>query len=145
MATPTPSTNTPQKHLAAFSSPAPRSVPAMMNYDSPAVLNMLSEGGVGMGISMSGMGMSQLGLSASAMGRADEDERRRRLENIIATLKEKPGRVGEEGIVALCKKEGMEIDRDSPELGVQVLVLAIGAEAMCEVCRVRALGQSQVC
>ncbi|PSN73436.1 hypothetical protein BS50DRAFT_186787 [Corynespora cassiicola Philippines] len=133
MATPTPSTNTPQKHLAAFSSPAPRSVPAMMNYDSPAVLNMLSEGGVGMGISMSGMGMSQLGLSASAMGRADEDERRRRLENIIATLKEKPGRVGEEGIVALCKKEGMEIDRDSPEPGVQVLVLAIGAEAMCEV------------
>jgi hypothetical protein len=135
MATPTPSTNTPQKHLAAFSSPIPRSVPAMgmMNYDSPAVMNLLHEGGVGMGISMSGMGMSSLGLSASAMGRADEDERRRRLENIIATLKTKPGRVGEEGIIGLCKKEGLDVEREELPGGVVMLALVIGSEVMCDV------------
>ncbi|KAF2874408.1 mediator of RNA polymerase II transcription subunit 1-domain-containing protein [Massariosphaeria phaeospora] len=133
MATPTPSTNTPQKHLAAFSSPAPRSVPPMMNYDSPAVLTMLNEGSVGMGISMSGMGMSQLGLSASAMGRADEDERRRRLENIIATLKTKPGRVGEEGITALCKKEGLDVDREVLPDGSVMLTLIIGSETICDI------------
>ncbi|KAF2801031.1 hypothetical protein K505DRAFT_344743 [Melanomma pulvis-pyrius CBS 109.77] len=132
MATPTPSTNTPQKHLAAFSSPIPRSVP-MMNYDSPAVMNLMHDGGVGMGISMSGMGMSSLGLSASAMGRADEDERRRRLENIIATLKTKPGRVGEEGIIGLCKKEGLDVEREELPGGVVVLALVIGSEVMCDV------------
>lgn len=132
MATPTPSTNTPQKHLAAFSSPAPRSVPPT-NFDSPAILNMLSEGGIGMGISMSGMGMSQLGLTASQMGRADEDERRRRLESIIAMLNKKSGRVGEEGIIALCKKEGVEFERAVEGDGSVILTLVIGNEAMCDI------------
>lgn len=86
-----------------------------------------------MGISMSGMGMSSLGLSASAMGRADEDERRRRLENIIATLKTKPGRVGEEGIIGLCKKEGLDVEREELPGGVVMLALVIGSEVMCDV------------
>ncbi|KAF2735333.1 hypothetical protein EJ04DRAFT_543127 [Polyplosphaeria fusca] len=140
MATPTPSTNTPQRHLPAFSSPAPRSVPGTgpvaMNFDSPAALGIhFGEGGVGMGLSMSmsGLGMSGLGLSASAMGRADEDERRRRLESIIATLKAKPGRVGEEGIIGLCKKEGLEVERETKPGGGVVLVLLIGSEALCEI------------
>jgi hypothetical protein len=105
----------------------------MMNFDSPAVMNLLQEGGVGMGISMSGMGMSSLGLSASGMGRADEDERRRRLENIIATLKTKPGRVGEEGIIGLCKKEGLDVEREELPGGVVMLALVIGSEVMCDV------------
>ncbi|KAF2243953.1 hypothetical protein BU26DRAFT_523499 [Trematosphaeria pertusa] len=133
MATPTPSTNTPQKHLAALSSPAPRSVPPI-NFDSPAVLNMLSEGGVGMGISMSGLGMSQLGLSASQMGRADEDERRRRLESIITMLKGKPGRVSAENITALCGKEGIVVDHEeSTDKSNVTLTLVIGNEAMCDI------------
>ena len=86
-----------------------------------------------MGISMSGMGMSSLGLSASGMGRADEDERRRRLENIIATLKTKPGRVGEEGIIGLCKKEGLDVEREELPGGVVMLALVIGSEVMCDV------------
>lgn len=140
MATPTPSTNTPQKHLPTFSSPAPRSVPGMVNFDSPAALGLLAEGGIGMGISMSGMsgmgigmgmGMSGLGLSASAMGRADEDERRRRLMSIIDTLKTKPGRISQEGILALCKKEGLEVIEEPQRNAVVELLLMIGSEAMC--------------
>ena len=111
----------------------------MMNYDSPAVMNLLQEGGVGMGISMSGMGMSSLGLSASAMGRADEDERRRRLESIIATLKAKPGRISEEGIIGLCKKEGLEVEREEMPNGVVMLALVIGSEVMCDVGIVRSI------
>ncbi|KAF2260588.1 hypothetical protein CC78DRAFT_571157 [Lojkania enalia] len=137
MATPTPSTNTPQKHLPAFSSPAPRSVPGTgtipVNFDSPAALGIAFEGGVGMGISMSGMGMSQLGLSASAMGRADEEERRRRLESVIATLKSRPGRVGEEGIIELCKKEGLEVVREPQGSNGVMLTILIGSETLCEI------------
>lgn len=130
MATPTPSSNTPQKHLMAHSSPAPRSVPPMA-FDSPAVLNMLNDGAIGMGISMSGMGLSQLGLSQ--LGRADEDERRRRLENIVHMLKGQPGRVSEEGIIALCKKEGIDFERAVEGDGTTVLTLVIGNEAMCDI------------
>jgi hypothetical protein len=120
MTTPTPSATTAQKHLPAFSSPAPRSTPhtgattGMMNYDSPAMLNMLSEGGGGLGgVSMGGVNMdislSQLGIpSASAMGRADDAERTRRLHNIIDTLKHKPGRVSVENVLALCSRLGIE-------------------------------------
>ena len=143
MATPTPSTNTPQKTLPAFSSPAPRSVPntGTMNFDSPAALGIAFEnavGGVGMGISMSGMGMSSLGLSASAMGRADEEERRRRLESVIDMLKNKPGRVGVDGIIGLCNKQGLEVHRGPQGRGrdreSEMLELEIGTEALCEVC-----------
>ncbi|KAL5441753.1 hypothetical protein PMIN07_003985 [Paraphaeosphaeria minitans] len=133
MATPTPSTNTPQKqHLHNLSSPAPRSVPPM-NFDSPAVLNMLGEGGIGMGISMSGMGMSSLGLTASQLGRADEEERRRRLESIIALINKRKARVSEEGIAALCKQEHIDLMRDVQGDGTVLLVLGLGDEAVCEI------------
>jgi hypothetical protein len=119
MATPTPSSTTAQKHLPAFSSPAPRSTPhtgatGMMNYDSPAMLNMLSSGDGGLGgVPMGGVNMdislSQLGIpSASAMGRADDAERTRRLHNIVDTLKQKPGRVSVENVLALCSRLGIE-------------------------------------
>ncbi|KAF1977295.1 hypothetical protein BU23DRAFT_293680 [Bimuria novae-zelandiae CBS 107.79] len=138
MATPTPSTNTPQKHLHNLSSPAPRSVPPLNMLDSP--LNMLGEGGVGMGISMSGMGismsgmgMSSLGLTASQLGRADEDERRRRLETIIAMINKKKGRVSEEGIMALCKQDQVQLERSANADGSIVLTLVIGANAICDI------------
>lgn len=84
-----------------------------------------------MGISMSGM--SGLGLSASAIGRAaDDEERRRRLESVIATLKSKPGRVSEEGIMAMCKKEGLEVVREARG-SEALLTLLIGNDAMLDV------------
>lgn len=92
----------------------------MMNYDSPAMLNMLNEGGGALGgVPMGGVNMdislSQLGLpSASAMGRADEAERTRRLHNIIDTLKQKPGRVSEENVLALCNRLGIEPSKEGP-------------------------------
>jgi hypothetical protein len=141
MATPTPSTNTPSRHLPTFSSPAPRSVPHtgntnMLSYDSPAVLNMLNDassgmGGVGMGISMSGLGMSSLGLSASALGRADEAERTRRLQSIIEIIGRKPGRVSEEGLLALCKKLGVQVEKGTDE--AHSWMLLIGDEAVCDI------------
>ncbi|KAF9700688.1 hypothetical protein EKO04_001294 [Ascochyta lentis] len=141
MATPTPSTNTPQRHLPAFSSPAPRSVPhtgattGMMNYDSPAMLNMLNEGGAAMGgVPMGGVNMdislSQLGMpSASAMGRADEAERTRRLHNIIEILKQKPGRVSEENVLALCTRLGVP----SEKVGEGAYLLPVGESNLLEI------------
>jgi hypothetical protein len=141
MATPTPSTNTPSRLLPTFSSPAARSVPHtgntnMLPYDSPAMLNMLNDassgmGGVGMGISMSGLGMSSLGISASAMGRADEAERTRRLQNIIEIIGAKPGRVSEEGMLALCKRLGVQVEKNTAELHSWMLL--IGDEAVCDI------------
>ncbi|KAF1941340.1 hypothetical protein EJ02DRAFT_404825 [Clathrospora elynae] len=146
MATPTPSTNTPSKHVHAFCSPAPRSVPPtgnlnMMSYDSPAVLNMLNDassgmggvgmGGVGMGITMSSLGMSNLGLSASTLGRADEAERNRRLRMILEMIEKKPGRVSEEGLLALCTRMGILYEKHLDEAGMWSLV--IGDTAICDV------------
>ncbi len=144
MATPTPSMNTPQKHLPAFSSPAPRSVPhtgattGMMNYDSPAMLNMLNEGGGALGgVPMGGVNMdislSQLGMpTASAMGRADEAERTRRLHNIIDTLKQKPGRVSEKNVLALCTRLGIHYQKE----GGTEYILAVGESNLLEVSRI---------
>tara|TARA_R110002003_G_scaffold991_6_gene21902 strand:+ start:28675 stop:30678 length:2004 start_codon:yes stop_codon:yes gene_type:complete len=108
----------------------------MLSYDSPAVLNMLNDagsamGGVGMGISMSGLGMSSLGMSASAMGRADEAERSRRLQSIIEVVGGKPGRVSEEGLLALCKRLGVQVEKNTAE--AHSWMLLIGDEAVCDV------------
>ena len=80
-----------------------------MNFDSPAALGLSLEGGVGMGISMSGMsGLGGLGLAGSSMGgRADDEERRRRLEAVIATVGARPGRVSQEGVRSLCQRCGL--------------------------------------
>jgi hypothetical protein len=114
----------------------------MLSYDSP-VLNMLTDtssgmGGVGMGISMSGlgmsslgMGMSGLGMSASALGRADEAERSRRLRQILDIVGAKPGRVSEEGLLALCKKLGVSVEAHPGE--AHSWMLLIGDEAVCDI------------
>ena len=108
----------------------------MLSYDSPAVLNMLTDassgmGGVGMGISMSGLGMSSLGMTASAMGRADEAERSRRLQSILEVVGAKPGRVSENGMLALCKRLGVQVDKNSAE--AHSWMLLIGDEAVCDI------------
>ena len=84
-----------------------------------------------MGITMSGLGMSGLGLSASAMGRADEAERTRRLQSIIDIIGAKPGRVSEEGLLALCKRLGIPYEKEQDAVGTWLLL--IGDEAVCEV------------
>ena len=106
-----------------------------MNYDSPAMLNMLSGGGGALGgVPMGGVNMdislSQLGiLSASAMGRADEAERTRRLHNIIDALKQKPGRVSEENVLALCTRLGIDYQKE----GNNSYILPVGESNLLEV------------
>lgn len=90
-------------------------------------------GGVGMGISMSGLGMSSLGMSASAMGRADEAERSRRLQNILEVVGAKPGRVSEEGLLALCKKLGVSVEKNTDPAEDHSWMLLIGDEAVCDI------------
>lgn len=111
---------------------SPAAATGAMSFDSPGALNMgLSvlaglDGGVGMGISMSGMSGLGLGmgLTSSMGGRPDDTEQRKRLENIIATLKARPGRVSREGMERLAKQLGLssEVMSDSP--GEQQLLLA---------------------
>ena len=103
---------------------------AMAGFESPAALRLsLSqfaglEGGVGMGISMSGI--SALGLTGSSMGgRGDDEERRKRLEAVLGTLRTRNGRVSEEGIEKLSRRHGLEaLWEDRRKDGVKVLSIA---------------------
>ena len=132
MATPTPSLHTPQKHLGIFSSPAPRSHPSIMNFDSPAALALPLEGGVGMNLSMSGLSGLGLGATASGMSRNNENDRRKRLETVLATLASRPGRVSEEGIVRLCENEGLKVMKEGSSER-KILTILIGNEIMVDV------------
>jgi hypothetical protein len=82
------------------------------NFDSPGTMipsmsSMgLTDGGVAMGQSMSRMG----GLPGnSAMGvRLNDEERRKRLEAVVNTLKKAPVRLSTEGMEILAQRQGME-------------------------------------
>jgi hypothetical protein len=65
------------------------------------------------------------------MGRADEAERSRRLRAIIDIVGKKPGRVSEEGLLALCKRMGIPCEKHMDEAGTWSLL--IGDEALCDV------------
>ncbi|KAF2458558.1 mediator of RNA polymerase II transcription subunit 1-domain-containing protein [Lineolata rhizophorae] len=70
------------------------------------------EGGVGMGLSMSGMSGLGLGTGSSVGGgfarAVDDEERRKRLETVVAMLATKKGRVSEEGVERVARKLGLE-------------------------------------
>jgi hypothetical protein len=70
--------------------------PGLLNFDSPSAAAAL-----GLNLNIPG-----LGSSTSGNVRGDEEERRRRMETILATLKKRPGRVSEEGIERLAKGVG---------------------------------------
>lgn len=111
---------------------SPAAATGAISFDSPGALNIglgaLAglEGGVGMGISMSGMSGLGLGmgLTSSMGGRPDDTEQRKRLENIIATLKARPGRVSREGMERLAKQLGLSSEVMSDAHGEQQLLLA---------------------
>ena len=87
-------------------------------------------GGVPMGGVNMDISLSQLGLpSASAMGRADEAERTRRLHKIIDTLKQKPGRISEENVLALCTRLGVPYEKE----GDNGYILPVGESNLLEV------------
>lgn len=103
---------------------------AMLGFDSPAALGMglggALDGGVGMSISMSGMsglglgaGMG-MGMGMGIGGRVDDEERRRRLEAVVAVLARRPGRVGREGVERLARKHGFEYQEDTKDVRADV-------------------------
>ncbi|KAI9780895.1 MAG: hypothetical protein M1816_002641 [Peltula sp. TS41687] len=125
----TPSSFT--NHLGAFSPlpTAPRSVgqsPAHLSKKSPA--NAATLQGIGSSASNPGSGgLTYDSPTAAALGlnlhlnlpglvegvtnsnvRGDEEERRRRIESILARLKTRPGRVSQEGVERLAKMTGFE-------------------------------------
>lgn len=107
------------------------------SFDSPANLD-----GIGMGISMSGM--SAFGVSGSAIGgRIDDEERRKRLEAVVATLATRPGRVSQEGMERLSKRFDLGFDVDSRKDGRKTLMLA-GKGMLLDVCRILHVAKSSL-
>ncbi|KAL2152662.1 hypothetical protein VTH82DRAFT_5846 [Thermothelomyces myriococcoides] len=112
----TPSVSTPFSATAAFSPHGPRSSPQQfkkspatatlgrstgpVNYDSPSAAAALGA----LDMSALDMGLQDL----ANLGRAAEDERARRLDNVIAILSRSKGLVSEAGLERLAKKLELE-------------------------------------
>jgi hypothetical protein len=86
-----------------------------MNFDSPSTAAALGALGPGMGIGIGdlaldaagGLVLAPGGLGAGT-GRGEEDERRKRLQQVIDILKVNKGRVSEEGVERLAKRVGLD-------------------------------------
>lgn len=63
------------------------------------------------------------------MGRLDDAERRRRLENVLTTLNQRPGRVSQESVQRLARKLGMEMYSETTETH-ELMTLAGGVYAV---------------
>jgi hypothetical protein len=101
----------------------------MLGTESPAAMmfNLSSgglDGGVAMGFSMSGL--SGLGLGkTSTSGRPDDEERRRRLMEIIRLLGTCYPRISPEGIESLGKRYGMDVQMEPPNrVGIAEVAVA---------------------
>ncbi|KAI9860477.1 MAG: hypothetical protein M1813_006136 [Trichoglossum hirsutum] len=88
--------------------------PGLLNFDSPSAAAAL------------GLNLNIPGLENPTSGnvRGDEEERKRRLEVMLATLRKRPGRVSEEGIERLAKGIGLEIYWETGEAGKRTLTCA---------------------
>ena len=83
--------------------------------DSPAAMAFSMSGfdgagGLGMAFSMSNISGMNLGGTLSAKGRADDEERRKRLEQVVELLRSRPGRISPEGLELLAKRSGLDTD-----------------------------------
>jgi hypothetical protein len=108
---------------------------AMVNFESPMGMGMsfsLSqmagvEGGVPMASGMSGLS----GLGLMSMGGTSDEERWRRLNEVMEKLKSRPGRVSLENVRALGRRLGFEEMLEQPRTGDSVLTFA-GRTVMVE-------------
>jgi hypothetical protein len=73
-----------------------------------------SQMGLGMGMSMGMSGGMSMGMSGGMGAGATDEERRKRLEKVIETLRSKPGRVSDEGIERLAQRCSMAVQCDPP-------------------------------
>lgn len=74
-----------------------------MNFDSPSTAAAL-----GIMPGLADLALDAAGGSLSALGRGDDDEKKRKLQQVIDILKLKKGRVSEEGIERLARRVGLE-------------------------------------
>lgn len=140
-------------HLAALSPmpmpAAPRSVgqsPAQLAKKSPANATALHQHHLGR--SQSGGPLAYDSPTAAALGlslniptldgvtsvnaRGDEEERKRRIESILSMLRDRPGRVSEEGLERLAKRTELECLWDDGPNGERTLSMA-GSGLLLEV------------
>lgn len=113
------------RHSQSNSSSAPHPPTLLVGFDSPSTaaglgalggLNIAglngtpTASGMGMGMGMSmGMGIGIGAVAASTVHARDaEDESRRRIDAIVALLRQRPGLVSEEGVERLAKRMGLE-------------------------------------
>lgn len=97
---------------ALGSSPTPAGV---LNFDSPGTMafslsNLGALDAAGMGLSVSGM--SNLGMPTLA--RIDDEERRKRLEQVVAMLRTRTPKLSPEGLELLAKRCGLSVFLDPP-------------------------------
>jgi hypothetical protein len=87
-------------------------------YDSPSAAMALG------GVDLEGMGMGH-GLSGVLGGRQVEDERRRKLEDVISILSVSKGRLSAAGVERLAQRLGLEIAwQDNMREGSKTLIIA---------------------
>jgi len=107
------------RHSQSGSSSAPHPPPLLVGFDSPSTaaglgaLGGLNIAGLNGTPTASGMGMSMgIGIGAvvasTVHARDAEDESRRRIDTIVALLRQRPGLVSEEGVERLAKRTGLE-------------------------------------
>lgn len=145
---PTPkSQHTPASHLSpshsrlggkfpsktpAVSTPTPgrSSAHATESIGSPALIGLDSTA-MSHGLSMSGLGLNMSLPGASSMGALDDEQRKRRLEAVLATLGTKPGAITQAGVKRLAHRWGLELYE---EPGDQKLVTLGGGKYAVDVC-----------
>jgi hypothetical protein len=93
------------------SSPAP----AMLNLESPLpglTPSFSNMGGLfsSVGMGLTGSGLSGMGgmVGLSMAGPPTEEERRRRLEDVVAQIKRRPGRISPDGVKRLAERSGID-------------------------------------
>jgi len=98
---------------------------------------------IGMGISMSGI--SGLGMGFSMSTRGNDQERTKRLEEVIARIKARPGRVSPEGIKLLGERTGM--DTAMEEKNGTTLCMIAGGSVLVDVrgVKTRSISSTDTC
>ncbi|KAM3542461.1 hypothetical protein ARSEF1564_004600 [Beauveria bassiana] len=109
---------------------AGQSTMASLNFDSPSTAAAMGALGIGNGFDMGLEGVA--GLDSVSAAYASEEEKLRRLENIIKMLNQKKGMVSEAGLERLAQRLGMELlsEEHSTPGGRKTKTLAIAGSAV---------------
>lgn len=107
----------------------------MMNFDSPLGMSFslsqmgAADGGIPMTSGMSGF--STLGLMPLS-GATSDEEKWRRLGEVIEKIKSRPGRPSPENVKMLAERYGFDVDMSTDNKGITTILVG-GAFAIIEV------------